>query len=43
MSFYKTQDLIETFNFNLIRSSMLSNFENIKLKFINLNGDNKRK
>ena len=35
MSFYKTQELSETFNFNKIRSSKLRNFQNFTVKFIN--------
>ena len=35
MSFYKTQDVSETFNFSEIRSQMLWNFQNFTLKFIN--------
>ena len=41
MSFYKTQELSETFNFNKIRSQILRNFQNFTLKFIN--GDSKSK
>ena len=35
MSFYKTQELSETFSFNKIRSQMLRNFQYFTLKFIN--------
>ena len=35
MSFYKTQELSETFNFNKIRSKMPWKSENFILKFVN--------
>ena len=35
MSFYKTQELSETFDFNEIRCKCFETFQNVTLKFIN--------